>query len=154
MAYPAARRQRVLYSTAKRVVDELGKAQEILRTTNLVKATLINGEVRCVCLVPTVPIRIVDVRILGNLIAGLDDINLIAPTTYGAAPAAGNRLITEITGAATPADDTVTYGAVLPLAYRVGAEQPIILVVDGNAGFAGTVEVTFDYILCDDERTY
>ena len=154
MAYPAARRQRVLYSTAKRVVDELGKGQEMLRTSSPVKVTLINGEVRATCLVPTVPIRIVDVRLLGNLIAGLDDINLIVPATYAEAPAAGNRLITEITGAATPADDTVTYGAVLPLAYRVGAEQPVILVVDGNGAFAGTVECTFDYVLADDERTY
>ena len=152
MAYPAARRQRVLYSTAKRVVDELGKGQEMLRTSNPVKVTLINGEVRATCLVPTVPIRIVDVRLLGNLIAGLDDINLIAPVAYASAPAAGNRLITEITVA--PVDDTVEYGVVLPLAYRVGAEQPVILVVDGNGAFAGTVECTFDYILCDDERTY
>jgi len=152
MAYPAARRQRVLYSTAKRVVDELGKGQEMLRTSNPVKVTLINGEVRATCLVPTVPIRIVDVRFLGDLVAGLDDINLIVPATYAEAPAAGNRLITEIIVA--PADDTVEYGAVLPLAYQVGAEQPVILVVDGNGAFAGTVECTFDYILADDERTY
>jgi len=152
MAYPAARRQRVLYSTAKRVVDELGTGQEMLRTSNPVKVTLINGEVRATCLVPTVPIRIVDVRFLGDLVAGLDDINLIVPATYAEAPAAGNRLITEIIVA--PADDTVEYGAVLPLAYQVGAEQPVILVVDGNGAFAGTVECTFDYILADDERTY
>jgi len=152
VAYPAARRQRVLYSTAKRVVDEGGKGQEMLRTSNPVKVTLINGEVRATCLVPTVPIRIVDVRFLGDLVAGLDDINLIVPATYAEAPAAGNRLITEIIVA--PADDTVEYGAVLPLAYRVGAEQPVILVVDGNGVFAGTVECTFDYILADDERTY
>ena len=154
MAFPATRRRRALYDTAKRVRDELGKAQEMLRHSNPVRAATINGEVRCTCLIPSVPIRIVDVRIIGESLAGLDDINLIAPALYDDAPAAANRLITEITGAATPADDTVTYGALTALASRVEAEQPVILVLDGNVAAAGTCEVEFDYVLCDDERTY
>jgi len=154
VAYPAARRQRVLYSTAKRVVDELGKGQEMLRTSNPVKIVPINGEVRATCLVPTVPIRIVDVRILGESLAGLTSIDLLAPSLYDEAAAAGNSLITQILGATTPADNTIVYGALTTNALRVAAEQPIIFAVICGGAFAGTVELAFDYILCDDERTY
>jgi hypothetical protein len=53
-----------------------------------------------------------------------------------------------------PADNFVEYGVLLTLANRVEAEQPIIISVIAGGGFAGTVEVVVDYILCDAERTY
>jgi len=152
MAYPAARRQRVLYSTAKRVRDELGKGQETLRTFGPVKITQAGAStIRAIVGIPTVPVRIVDVKVMGESVANLTSINVLAPALYDSAAGAGNRLITELAAAA---DDTLVYGAVLPLANRVAAEQPINLVVITAGAATGSVEVQVDYILCDEERTY
>jgi hypothetical protein len=152
MAYPAARRQRVLYSTAKRVRDELGKGQEALRTFGPVKITQAGAStIRAIVGIPTVPVRIVDVKVMGESVANLTSINVLAPALYDSAAGAGNRLITELAAAA---DDTLVYGAVLPLANRVAAEQPINLVVITAGAATGSVEVQVDYILCDEERTY
>jgi len=152
MAYPAARRQRVLYSTAKRVRDELGKGQETLRTFGPIKITQAGvGTIRAIVGVPTVPIRIVDVKVVGDSIANLTSINVLAPATYAEAAGATNQLITQLAAAA---DNTMVYGEVLPLAYRVAAEQPINLVVITAGAATGSVEVQIDYLLCDEERTY
>lgn len=152
MAYPAARRNRVLYSTAKRVRDEVGKGQETLRTFGPVKITQNGaGTIRAIVGVPTVPIRIVDVKVVGDSIANLTSINVLAPVGYATAAGAANRLITELAAAA---DNTVIYGALTALAQRVAAEQPINLVVITAGAATGSVEVQVDYILCDDERTY
>ena len=152
MAYPAARRNRVLYSTAKRVRDELGKGQETLRVFGPVKITQNGaGTLRAIVGVPTVPIRVVDVKVLGEGVANLTSIDLIAPAAYDDAPAAGNQLITQLVAAA---DDTLVYGVPTALALRVGAEQPIQFVVITAGAATGTIEVQVEYLLCDDERTF
>jgi len=151
MAYPATKRQRALYETAKRVRDELGKGQELLRHTAPIRMTPINGEVRSLAGIFPVPVRLVDVRLMGEG-ANLTSIDLLAPAAYDSAAAAGNQLMTQVVVA--PADNFVEYGVLLTLANRVEAEQPIIISVIAGGGFAGTVEVVVDYILCDAERTY
>lgn len=152
MAYPAARRQRSLYNTAKRVRDEVGKGQESLRSFGPVKITQNGaGTLRALVGVPTVPVKIVDIRVIGEGIANLTSIDVLAPAVYDSAAAAGNRLITALAAAA---DDTVVYGVLAGLANRVEAEQPIILVVVTAGAATGSVEVEVDYILCDEERSY
>lgn len=147
MAYPGTARQRKLGNDAKRVRDELGKGQEVLRKFGPMKVTIINGVVRSLVGVPDVDIRIVDVRVIGEGVAGLDAIDLADPAAYSDAPAAANRLMTALTAAA---DDTIIYGVLTGRANKVQAEQPIILMVDGNGSAAGTVEVEVSYVLADD----
>ena len=55
---------RTLYNTAKRVVDELGKGQEMLRTKGVTLIVAANSTVRETVLVPDVDIVIVQVKYL------------------------------------------------------------------------------------------
>lgn len=160
MAFPGTRQWRNRWGTAKAVVDELGKGQEVLRHSPVF---LIGppgdggGTVTGILLIPDVDIRVVAIRLVGQLLANWD-IDIITPTLYDTAPAAGNRIMEQIdSSTARPADDTVTAATLTNLNNRiVRAEQPIILFgEDDTVGVpAGTIEAVVQYVLADEARSY
>lgn len=157
MAFPGTRQQRALYIDAKRVRDEVGKGQEVLRQFGPIKLTQAGATtVRGIVGIPDVPIRIVSVKLVGEGLATMTTLDLIAlgldaTDEYDATPATDNQLITQI--ATEPADDTVEFGVLTALALNVPAEHPIELSMV-SAGGTGTIECIVSYILRDDERTF
>lgn len=155
MAFPGSRPVRRLSDTAKRVRDELGKGQEILRHASAERVQTATNVLRSVVLIPDVDIVLVGVRVVSEGDAANDYVELIAPAAYDTAPGAANRLISQLP-ATTLADDTVFNPALLGLNNNVvAAGQPIILVSnDNDSGGELYVYCQVDYILADDERTY
>ncbi len=158
MAFPGTRQQRALYIDAKRVRDEVGKGQEVLRQFGPLKLTQGGGAttVRGIVGIPDVPIRIVSVKLVGEGLASMTTLDLIAlglDTTdeYDATPATDNQLITQI--GTEPADNTVEFGVLTKLALNVPAEHPLELSMPSTGG-TGTIECIVSYILVDDERTF
>jgi len=106
--------------------------------------------------IPDVPIRLVSVKFVGEGLATLTTLDLLAlgldtSDDYDATPAADNQLITQIS--TEPADNTVEFGVLTALALNVPAEHPIELAMTSSGG-SGTVECVISYILADDERTF
>ena len=155
MAFPGARPVRRLYDTAKRVRDELGKGQEVLRHASAERVQTATNTLRSLVMVPDVDIILVGVRVVSEGKAANDYVELLAPAAYDTAAGATNRLIDQITDA-TLADDTVLDPALLGLSNnKVAAGQPIIMMSnDNDSGGELYVYVQVDYILADDERTY
>lgn len=158
MAYPGARPdQRELYTTAKRVVDEDGKGQEVLRffTGNL-RDVANAAEERVLIFVPPVDIILVGVTVVCEGVASGDIVNLIAPIAFDTAVGSTNRLVDAVL-AATIGDDIVFYATLTGLnANRVNAGQPIILVCleVGSDSTPDDVFVQVNYILADEQRSY
>jgi len=155
MAYPGARPVRRLSDTAKRVRDELGKGQEILRHASAERVQTATNVLRSVVMIPDVDIILVGVRVVSEGDATSDYVELLAPAAYDTAAGAANRLIDQV-AAATLADDTVVDPALIGLNNnKVEAGQPIILLTnDNDSGGELYAYVQIDYILADDERTY
>lgn len=155
MAFPGTRPVRRLSDTAKRVRDELGKGQEILRHASAERVMTATTTLRSLVMVPDVDIVLVGVRVVSEGDATSDYVELLAPAAYGTAAGSTNQLIAKIE-AATLADDTVLNPALLGLNdNKVAAGQPIILLTnDNNSGGDLYVYCQIDYILADDERTY
>jgi len=157
MAFPGSRPNRVLYGTAKRVIDELGKGQEILRKAHGRVRGMSASEARSIIYIPDVDIVIVDVVVIGEGVTASDIANVLAgdADTFSETAGATNRLVTEIT-ATNMAADTVYHATLANLNNnRVPAGQPIILVGEEVGG--GTVTEIFveiSYILADEERSY
>lgn len=154
-----ANRKRDLYITAKRIRDELGKGQEILRKA---RASLrIDNVARTqwsTILVPDVGIRIVDLAVISS----------VPPVTGSAAATldvfvepGNNAVISQITlstGALTA--HTPSYRTLLSPALNVAGGSPIVMKLANsatdNATAAAPADITVEisYILADDERTY
>lgn len=155
MAFPGARPVRRLSDTSKRVRDELGKGQEILRHASAERVMTATTTLRSLVMVPDVDIILVGVRVVSEGDAANDYVELLAPAAYDTAAGAANQLIAQI-AAGTLADDTVLDPALLGLNNnRVAAGQPIVLMTnDNDSGGDLYVYCQVDYILADDERTY
>ncbi len=162
MAFPGTRQWRNRWGTAKAVVDELGKGQEVLRHSPAVKLgppadAGAPDHVRGIIMIPDVDIRVVAIKLVGEQLANWD-IDIITPTLYDTAPGPTNRIMEQIdSSTARPADNTVTVATLTNLNDRiVKAEQPIILDgVDDTVGVpAGTIEAVVQYVLADEARSY
>jgi hypothetical protein len=157
MAFPGVRQNKTLYATAKRVVDELGKAQEILRHVEARALNVASGaEARRVVFIPQVDIIVVGIEVAAEDMASLDTANVLAPAAYDTAAGATNKLCTEIAAASVP-NDTIFQAVLSGLnGNKVAAGQPIILVVTEVGSDSTIVEffVQVNYILADNERSY
>lgn len=149
---------RTLYDTSKRVVDELGKGQEILRheSVNLVVAQ--NATVREVLLVPDVDIQIVEVKYVTEG-GDVDDVlELIAPANgenFDVAAGATNRIINQLTSAGEFTDDALRTAILTGLNGNiVQAGQPIIAVAIEDNSAAMEAYIQISYILADAVRTF
>ncbi len=148
--------RRVLYNTSKRVVDELGKGQEILRHEGVNLRVAQNTTGRKTVLVPDVDIILVGVRTIGDGFDTTDTYELIAPANgedFNQAPSAANRLIA---AQSAPTDDVLNSPALVGLNdNRVRAGQPIIAWADEDDNSADVyLYMQISYILADEERTY
>ncbi len=159
MTYPGARQVNRLYTTAKRVVDEDGKGQEVLRqfSTRIVAPADMASPTREVIGIPDVDIIITDIVILAEASDNCD-VDVVAPVAFDTAPAAANELIATIdSSAADIANDVVSRQTLLGLnGNRVVAGQPIIIVCTDDAVGApvGQFYVRVSYILADAEVSY
>jgi hypothetical protein len=155
-----ANRSRTLYNTAKRIRDELGKGQEILRKAS---ATLhIDNVARtqwATILVPDVGIRVVDIAVTSNVppVTGSGAATLDVFKEGGSDTA----LISQVslaTGALTA--KTPSYRTLLAAANQVKGGEPIVAKIvnaqvdNASAAAPADVSVEVSYILADDERTY
>ena len=153
---PAARR---LYDTAKRVRDELGKGQEILRTAPV----SINGvnavDIRALLIIPDVDIVVVGVRLVGGggvLAADTAEVLALADgEDLTTAAGATNRLVASVTDPST-ADDIVLDVALLGLNGNVvQAGQPVVASFTDAALVANTfLCFQLSYILADAVTSY
>ena len=155
MAFPGSRPARVLYGTSKRVVDELGKGQEVLRKAHGRVKGMSASELRSIILIPDVDIVIVDVTCIGHGLTASDIANVIVDDEFSHSVDATNRLVTEMTNTNLAAA-TVYHATLANLNNnRVSAGQPIILVGEEVGG--GTITEIFveiSYVLADEERSY
>jgi len=149
---------RTLYNTAKRVVDELGKGQEMLRIAGEGPQATVNGAQSFVILVPDVDIVVVGARMVcgGGALSG-DNAEIIVPQNGNAldvTPAAGNRLVSQITDPST-AEDTVLDLTLAGLnGNLVRAGQPIVGFYTDAAGTGVLVHMQVSYVLADEARTF
>ncbi|KKK57202.1 hypothetical protein LCGC14_3056880, partial [marine sediment metagenome] len=146
------------YNTAKRVVDELGKGQEMLRVASEGPQATVNGAQSFVILIPDVDIVVVGARMVGaGGLHGDDNAEIIVPQNGNAldvTPAAGNRLVSQITDPST-AEDTVLDLTLAGLnGNLVRAGQPIVGFYTDDAGSGLLVHMQVSYILADDVRTF
>lgn len=156
-----ANRARKLYDDAKRVRDEVGKGQEILRKA---RATLhIDNVARtqwATILVPDVGIRVVDIALISSVppATGSGAAVLDVYKRHGGADVS---LVTQVSLAAgTPVAMTPSFLTLLAAASSVlGGEHISMLLVNAqvdNASAAAPADITVEvsYILGDEERTY
>ncbi len=159
MVYPGVRQVNTLYSTAKRVVDEDGKGQEVLRSfsTRVDAPADAAPPNREIVGIPDVDIIVTGVWILAEA-SNNCDIDVVAPAAFDTAPGVTNELIETVdSSAADIADDVVSVRALTDLnGNRVAAMQPILIVAtDDTVGVpAGQFYVQVNYILADEERSY
>ena len=158
-----ANRVRSLYSTSKRVRDELGKGQEVLRKA---VATLHLDNVArtqwVTILKPDVGIRIVDITLISNVPpvtgAGAATLDVFEEDSTTPADAALITQLSLITGALTA--KTPNYPTLLAEANEVlGGNAIVMCLINAqvdNASAAAPADVTVEvsYVLGDDERTY
>ncbi len=149
---------RTLYNTAKRLTDELGKGQEMLRVAGEGPQATVNGAQSFVILIPDVDIIVVGARMVCGLGAtGDDNAEIIVPQNGNAlnvTPAAGNRLVSQVTDPST-AEDTILDLTLSGLnGNLVRAGQPIVGFYTDDAGSGVLVHMQVSYILADEVRTY
>lgn len=150
---------RTLYDTAKRVRDEVGKGQEVLRTAKVNIPAVANAStVREILLVPDVDIILVGVRLIGEGADADDLIELLALANgenRDVAAGTTNRLIAQVLGSGV-GDDLLITPALLGLnGNLVEAGQPIVASVQ-EVSSDTTPQVFFQvsYILADAVLTY
>jgi hypothetical protein len=146
MAFPGAKPQRAVYTTAQRVRDLLGKGQEILpsfKGTVLSTGTTILG-------IPEVDIIVVDIAVIGEGFS-TGTLDILAPASYDVAAGSTNRLVAQIVDAGA-GDDLVTHPALLGLnGNKVAAGQPILARGGGTLTLA---YVQVSYILDTGATSY
>lgn len=160
MAFPGAVPQRTLYNTAKRVRDELGKGQEVLRQfrSDMVVFPATATRVEELVGLPDVDIKVVGISIVTTDVAVAGASNTVdvkaGATAFNTAPAAGNRLMNALATADLPVN-VVVQGVLTGNATLVRAGSPIILdVLSTVTSSAGEIYAVVFYILADDARSY
>ena len=155
-----ANRARVLYNTAKRVVDELGKGQEILRKA--IATIFIDNVARtqwATIIGPDLGIKVVDIALTSNVppVTGSGAATLDVYKENGS----DTILITQVSLATgTPTAKTPSFRTLLAAANSVAGGQSIVMKVvnaqtdNGAAATPRDISVEVSYILTDDERTY
>lgn len=149
---------RVLYNTAKRVRDEVGKGQESLRVAGTTIITAGAATYRKVVFIPDVDIIVVGIRCTaGGGAHGGDNGEVLAPANgedLDVAAGATNRLVSQITDPST-AEDVVLDATLSGLnANVVRAGQPIVALFTEADGTVVVWHIQVSYILADEERTY
>ncbi len=149
---------RVLYNTAKRLIDELGKGQEMLRIAGEGPQATVTGAQSFVILIPDVDIVVVGARMVcGGTAASADNAEIIVPQDtedLDETPDSDNRLVSQITDPAA-AEDTVLDLTLTGLnGNLVRAGQPVVGFYTDSAGSGVLVHMQISYILADEERTY
>ncbi len=149
---------RLLYNTAKRVRDEVGKGQEALRVAPASILTSGAATYRKVLLIPDVDIIVVGVRAVGSGgVAAGDNLDVIAPANgedLDVAAGSTNRLVTAVTDPSA-FEDTVADLTLSGLNGNVvQAGQPIVAIFTEADGTVVNVGVQVSYILADEETTY
>lgn len=156
---PAARVARTLYNSAKRVRDELGKGQEVLRIARLsVQGVPVSGT-RHDVFIPDVDIVVTEIKTSSD---GFDDgdvaevLALANGEDYTTAAAAANRLVATMDLATEVGEDTFVRQTLLGLnGNKVRAGQPIVLkVIEDASAIIPGVYAMVSYILADEERSY
>ncbi len=159
MAYPGVRQLETLYTTAKRVVDEDGKGQEVMRNfhTRVDAPADAAAPNREVIGIPMVDIIITSIVILAEASDNCD-IDVDVQIEFDTAQITNNELIATVdSSAADIADDVLSFRTLLGLnGNRVEAGQPIMIVAtDDTVGApVGQYYVQVNYILADEERSY
>ncbi len=149
---------RVLYNTAKRVRDEVGKGQEALRIAGETYISTDNNETFFVLLIPDVDIIVVGARMVcaGGALSG-DNAEIIVPQSgedTDDTPDGDNRLVNAVTDPST-AEDTVLDLTLTGLnGNLVRAGQPIVAAYTDAASSGVTVYMQVSYILADEARTF
>ena len=133
---------RVLYNTAKRIVDELGKGQEMLRVAGEGPQATVNGAQSFAILIPDVDIIVVGARMVcGNGADGADNAEIVVPQ--------------DTNDLNQGAEDTVLDLTLTGLnGNLVRAGQPIVGWFTDAAGTGVLVHIQISYILADDVRTF
>ncbi len=149
---------RVLYNTAKRVRDEVGKGQETLRVAPASILTSGAATYRKVLLIPDVDVIVVGVRAVGSGgVAAGDNLDVIAPADgedLDVAAGSTNQLVTAVTDPSA-FEDTVADLTLSGLNGNVvQAGQPIVAIFTEADGTVVNVGVQVSYILADEETTY
>ncbi len=149
---------RLLYNTARRIVDELGKGQEMLRVAGDGPQATVNGAQSFVILIPDVDIIVVGARMVGAAgLHGDDNAEIIVPQNgedLDDTPDGDNRLVAAVTDPST-AEDTVLDLTLTGLnGNLVRAGQPIVGFYTDDAGSGLLVHMQVSYILADEARTF
>lgn len=149
---------RTLYNTAKRIVDELGKGQEMLRVAGEGPQATVNGAQSFVILIPDVDIVVVGARmVVAGTATSSDNAEIIVPQDtedLDETPDSDNRLVAQVADPST-AEDTVLDLTLTGLnGNLVRAGQPIVGFYTDAAGSGLLVHMQVSYILADEERTY
>ena len=149
---------RTLYNTAKRITDELGKGQEMLRTKGVHLIVASGATVRETLLIPDVDIQIVHVKYL-TFGGDVDDIlELYAPANgedFDETIDSANRIIDQLTSTAEMVDNALRTATLTGLNGNiVQAGQPIIALCTEDSSAAMQAYIQISYILADDVRTF
>jgi hypothetical protein len=155
MAFPGVRQVKVLFTTAKRGGDEVGKGQEVLRHASVQVHAISAATARRTIFIPQVDIIITGIQTLTEGATADDTIEVLTPLLSDTAAGAANRLINPVL-AANLVDDTIFEAPLLGLAgNRVVAGQPVIAqFVEAGAGTITWAYVQVNYILADAEVSY
>jgi hypothetical protein len=149
---------RTLYTTAKRVVDELGKGQEMLRTKGVHLIVANGATVRETVLIPDVDVVIVHVKYLTFGGDADDVLELYAPANgedFDETIDADNRIISQLTSAGEMVDNALRTATLTGLNGNVvQAGQPIIALCTEDSSAAMQAYIQISYILADEERSY
>ena len=149
---------RDLYNTAKRIVDELGKGQEMLRTEGTTFIAAQNDTLRQTVLVPDVDIVIVEVKYLTFGGDADDVLELYAPANgedFDETVDSANRIIDQLTSTAEMVDNALRTATLTGLNGNVvQAGQPIIGLINEDNSAAMVAYIQISYILADDVRTF
>lgn len=149
---------RTLYNTAKRIVDELGKGQEMLRTKSVTLVAAQNDTLRETLLIPDVDIVIVEVKYL-TFGGDVDDVlELYAPANgenFDVSAGSTNRIIDQLTSTGEMVDNALRTATLTGLNGNiVQAGQPIIAYLNEDNNAPMTAFIQISYILADDVRTF
>lgn len=150
---------RELYNTAKRVRDEVGKGQEVLRYAKVNVGPVPNATTyRDVLIIPDVDIVLVALRMIGEGCDADDLIELIAPANgenFDVGAGTTNRLIAQVLGSGV-VDNALVEGTLLGLNDNlVQAGQPVIASIqEVSSDTTPLVYFQLSYILADDVRTF
>lgn len=153
-----ANRNRRLGDSARRITDELGKGQEVLRKASATFRCINVAKTEwATILVPDVGIKVVDISVTSNVIMAGSDANTL--DVYKRSGGSDVELITQFDPDQVVAK-TPSFRTLLAAASSVAGGEHIsarLVQAATTGGVAATpsdITVEVSYILSDDERTY